>query len=130
MDNDALSALLSDPEALQNAMKTVSGLFGGTPETEPSSSPAPADDPTGDMMARALPVISSVLQSGQAAVNPEKRALLARAAGRSSPMRSPDSSTAPSAWSAWREWRGRYSVSSVRAARPTAAPSHCDLPGR
>ena len=76
MDNDALSALLSDPEALQNAMKTVSGLFGGAPETEPPSSPAPADDPTGDMMARALPVISSVLQSGQAAVNPEKRALL------------------------------------------------------
>ena len=76
MDNDALSALLSDPEALQNAMKTVSGLFGGAPETEPPSSPAPADDPTGDMMARALPVISSVLQSGQATVNPEKRALL------------------------------------------------------
>ncbi len=76
MDNDAISALLSDPEALQNAMKTVSGLFGGAPEADAPSSPAPADDPTGDMMARALPVISSVLQSGQAAVDPNKRALL------------------------------------------------------
>ena len=28
MDNDMLSSLLSDPEALQNAMKTVSGARG------------------------------------------------------------------------------------------------------
>ena len=29
MENDMLSSLLSDPESLQNAMKTVSDLLGG-----------------------------------------------------------------------------------------------------
>lgn len=74
MDNDMLSSLLSDPEALQNAMKTVSGMLGGT---EPPA-PAPADsyDPTNDLMQRALPVFGAIVQSGQSAVKQEKRALL------------------------------------------------------
>ena len=39
MENDMLSSLLSDPEALQNAMKTVSDLLGGQPSasTEPQN---------------------------------------------------------------------------------------------
>ena len=63
MENDMLSSLLSDPEALQNAMKTVSDLLGGQPsaQTEPQN---------------ALPVIGAIAQSGQNAVKPEKRALL------------------------------------------------------
>ena len=74
MDNDMLSSLLSDPEALQNAMKTVSGMLGGA--EQPASPPANDYDPTADMMQRALPVIGAIVQSGQGAVRQEKRALL------------------------------------------------------
>ena len=34
MENDMLSSLLNDPEALQNAMKTVSDLLGGQPSAQ------------------------------------------------------------------------------------------------
>ena len=73
MDNDMLSSLLSDPEALQNAMTTVSGMLGGA---EPS--PAPTDDyaPPADMMQPPPPVIGAIGHSGQSAVRQEKRALL------------------------------------------------------
>lgn len=73
MDNDMLSSLLNDPEALQNAMKTVSGMLGGAEQAPP---PANDYDPTADMMQRALPVIGAIVQSGQGAVRQEKRALL------------------------------------------------------
>ena len=36
MENDMLSSLLSDPESLQNAMKTVSDLLGETPGALPA----------------------------------------------------------------------------------------------
>ena len=70
MENDMLSSLLSDPESLQNAMKTVSDLLGGQPSTQT------AYDPASEMMQKALPVIGAIAQSGQNAVKPEKRALL------------------------------------------------------
>ncbi len=80
MDNDMLSSLLNDPEALQNAMKAVSGMFGNSDAPAPQAPPerrAKADyDPSADLMEHALPVISSIVQSGQGAVSPEKRALL------------------------------------------------------
>ena len=52
MENDMLSSLLSDPEALQNAMKTVSDLLGGQPsaQTEPQN----AYDPASEMMQKEL----------------------------------------------------------------------------
>lgn len=74
MDNDMLSSLLNDPDALQNAMKTVSGMLGGG-----DSPPQPQQndyDPSAELMERALPVISTIVQSGQGAVRQEKRALL------------------------------------------------------
>ena len=74
MDNDMLSSLLSDPEALQNAVQAVSGMLGGG--EQPSPPPANDYDPTADMMQRALPVIGAIVQSGQGAVRQEKRALL------------------------------------------------------
>ena len=73
MDNDMLSSLLSDPEALQNAMQAVSGILGGM--GQPAPPPANDYDPTADMMQRALPVIGAIVQSGQGAVRQEKRAL-------------------------------------------------------
>lgn len=73
MENDMLSSLLSDPEALQNAMKTVSGLFGGQDTAAP---PQTDYDPTADWVERALPVFGAIVQSGQGAVKQEKRALL------------------------------------------------------
>ncbi len=75
MDNDMLSSLLNDPDALQNAMKTVSDML-GSPQ-QPAGAPASKDyDPSAELMERALPVISTILQSGQGAVKPEKRVLL------------------------------------------------------
>ncbi len=74
MDNDMLSSLLSDPEALQNAMKTVSGMLGGAEQS--ASSAANDYDPTAEWMERALPVFGAIVQSGQGAVKQEKRALL------------------------------------------------------
>ena len=46
MENDMLSSLLSDPESLQNAMKTVSDLLGGQPsaQAEPQSTYDPASE--------------------------------------------------------------------------------------
>lgn len=74
MDNDLFSSLLSDPDALQNAMKTVSGMLGGN---EAGAAPPRAEyDPSAELMERALPVIGTIVQSGQTAVGPEKRALL------------------------------------------------------
>ena len=69
-----LSSLLSDPEALQNAMKTVSGMLGGAKQSAPSS--VNDYDPTAEWMERALPVFGAIVQSGQGAVKQEKRALL------------------------------------------------------
>lgn len=74
MDNDMLSSLLSDPEALQNAMKTVSGMLGGAEQS--ALSPTNDYDPTAEWMERALPVFGAIVQSGQGAVKQEKRALL------------------------------------------------------
>ena len=74
MDNDMLSSLLNDPEALQNAMQAVSGILGGM--GQPAPPPANDYDPTADMMQRALPVIGAIVQSGHGAVRQEKRALL------------------------------------------------------
>ena len=74
MDNDMLSSLLNDPEALQNAMQAVSGMLGST--AAPASPSAGDYDPTADMMQHALPVISAIVKSGQGAVRQEKRALL------------------------------------------------------
>ncbi|MFR3787052.1 hypothetical protein [Agathobaculum desmolans] len=74
MDNDMLSSLLSDPAALQNAMQAVSGMLGGADSAEPSVSPG--YDPTAELMEHALPVIGTIVQSGQSAVRQEKRALL------------------------------------------------------
>ena len=74
MENDMLSSLLSDPESLQNAMKTVSDLLGGQPSAQ--AEPQSTYDPASEMMQKALPVIGAIAQSGQNAVKPEKRALL------------------------------------------------------
>lgn len=71
MDNDALSGLLNDPEALQNALRSVSSLLGASDGGAPDAV-SPADDPE----AQLLPVITGIMQSGRAAVRPEKRALL------------------------------------------------------
>ena len=74
MENEMLSSLLNDPEALQNAMKTVSDLLGGPSAAQ--TAPQDTYDPASEMMQKALPVIGVIAQSGQHAVKPEKRALL------------------------------------------------------
>lgn len=68
MDNDALSGLLNDPDALRRAMDSVSSLLG-----TPSDTPSPPPD---DAETRLLPVLSGIMQGGRAAVNPDKRALM------------------------------------------------------
>lgn len=69
MDNDALSGLLNDPEALQNALRSVSSLLGASDAGRRTRRRLPADDPE----AQLLPVITGIMQTGRAAVRPEKR---------------------------------------------------------
>ena len=107
MENDMLSSLLSDPEALQNAMKTVSDLPGGQPSapTEPQN----AYDPASEMMQKALPVIGAIAQSGQNAVKTENAQLPGALGLLVAEEVSGQSRTVPSVWSVWRGWRARHS---------------------
>lgn len=96
--NDMLSSLLNDPEALQSAISMATSLLGGSgPAADPAAaapqaasepayqsaaapppaySGAPSYDPSADLMRKAMPVLSRIAQTGQTAVNPEKRNLL------------------------------------------------------
>lgn len=89
-ESDMLSALLNDPHALEQALSTASALLGGSdppampsmsepsgmPSASPSASANNAYDPSADLMRRAMPVLGRIAQRGQAAVTPQKRALL------------------------------------------------------
>lgn len=89
-ESDMLSALLNDPHALEQALSTASALLGGSdppampsmsepsgmPFASPSASANDAYDPSADLMRRAMPVLGRIAQRGQAAVTPQKRALL------------------------------------------------------
>lgn len=89
-ESDMLSALLNDPHALEQALSTASALLGGSdppampsmsepsgmPSASPSTSANDAYDPSADLMRRAMPVLGRIAQRGQAAVTPQKRALL------------------------------------------------------
>lgn len=91
-ESDMLSALLNDPHALEQALSAASALLGGSdppampPMSEPSGMPSAspsvsasandAYDPSADLMRRAMPVLGRIAQRGQAAVTPQKRALL------------------------------------------------------
>ena len=91
-ESDMLSALLNDPHALEQALSAASALLGGSdppampsmsePSGMPSASPSvsasanDAYDPSADLMRRAMPVLGRIAQRGQAAVTPQKRALL------------------------------------------------------
>ena len=89
-ESDMLSALLNDPHALEQALSSASALLGGSdppampsmsepsgmPSASPSASANDAYDPSADLMRRAMPVLGRIAQRGQAAVTPQKRALL------------------------------------------------------
>ena len=89
-ESDMLSALLNDPHALEQALSTASALLGGSdppampsmsepsgmPSASPSASANDAYDPSADLMRRAMPILGRIAQRGQAAVTPQKRALL------------------------------------------------------
>ena len=62
MDNDAFSGLLNDPEALQNALRSVSSLLGASDVGGAPDAVSPSDDPE----AQLLPVITGIMQSGRA----------------------------------------------------------------
>ena len=79
-----LEAILSDPDKLQSAIAMASSLLGSPPAapSAPSSVPSPAPpqppsyDPTGELIAKALPLLTQVMQTSQQAITPEKKALL------------------------------------------------------
>lgn len=72
--NELLSALLNDPERLQGALSAAASLLAGDP---PAPAPSGADyDPAADLLGKAMPLLTGVLQSGSRAVTPEKKALL------------------------------------------------------
>lgn len=78
LDTSMLSSLLSDPDALKNAISAISGILGSTPASAPAAPPsAPASpDPSIELLEKALPALSTVVQNGKSAVSSEKRTLL------------------------------------------------------
>lgn len=88
--NEMLESLLSDPEKLQSAIAMASSLLGGgvpntappipAPQSIPTQPPAPAQppsyDPTNELIAKAIPLLTQVMQTSQQAITPEKKALL------------------------------------------------------
>lgn len=78
--NEMLQAVLNDPEKLQSAIAMASSLLSGTASpgapAAPAPQPAPAYDPTADLLARALPLMRQITESSQHAISPEKRNLL------------------------------------------------------
>lgn len=77
--NDMLEAILSDPEKLQSAIAMASSLFGGSAAPPPAPAPPPPPpvyDPMSELMGKAMPLISQLMQSGSQAITPEKKALL------------------------------------------------------
>ena len=83
--NELLTALLRDPETLQSAIAMASSLFSGAPNSTPPSFPSPPPappppvpdyDPSAELIAKALPMITQVMQTSQQAITPEKKALL------------------------------------------------------
>ncbi|MGM9649438.1 MAG: hypothetical protein ACI3XY_05660 [Butyricicoccaceae bacterium] len=61
MDTDALSSLLSDPEALSNLMQTASSMF-GQPQSEPNAKPS-TPDPAAELTGKLLPMLTTIAQS-------------------------------------------------------------------
>lgn len=61
MDTDALSSLLSDPEALSNLMQTAASMF-GQPPSGPDSPPS-TPDPAAELTGKLLPLLTSIAQS-------------------------------------------------------------------
>ena len=97
--NDLLGSLMNDPAMLQNAISMAASLFGGgdvpaaaasplsdekpqvpprpTPNSLPNMNPSSNSyDPTADLMARFMPMVSRITQTGQQSISREKRALL------------------------------------------------------
>ena len=79
--NELLTALLRDPETLQSAIAMASSLLGGsvdppTPQAPPAPQPAPAYDPGAELLQKAMPLLTQVMQTGREAITPEKKALL------------------------------------------------------
>lgn len=93
MNNNPLSAILDDPEAMKKIASIASEFAGGAPQTastDPDSAPsttAPAapvsapvsnmaPDPAAELMQRAIPLLSSIAKSGQNAVDSDRLRLL------------------------------------------------------
>lgn len=79
--NEMLDALLSDPQKLQSAIAMASSLFAGSAPAPPAPSAPPvpqpsAYDPTAELIGKAMPFITQIMQSSQQAITPEKKALL------------------------------------------------------
>ena len=75
MNTDAISAILNDPEAMKKITAIASEL------SAPAKSAAPAaesrSDPSAELLQRAVPLLSSIAQSGQHAADPDRLRLLA-----------------------------------------------------
>lgn len=61
MDADALSSLLSDPEALSSLVQTAAGMFGQS-APEPDGKPP---DPAAELTGKLLPMLTTIAQSSR-----------------------------------------------------------------
>lgn len=87
MNDSFLSGLLDNPDAMQKITELAGQLAGSSappasaaasesPQTAPPSSPASPGDPAAELLQKAVPLLTSIAQSGQHAADPDRLHLL------------------------------------------------------
>ena len=77
MNTDAISAILNDPEAMKKITAIASELSAPAQTSAPTASAESQPDPAAELLQRAVPLLSSIAQSGQHAADPDRLRLLA-----------------------------------------------------
>lgn len=77
MNTDAISAILNDPEAMKKITAIASELSAPAQTSAPAASAESQPDPAAELLQRAVPLLSSIAQSGQHAADPDRLRLLA-----------------------------------------------------
>jgi hypothetical protein len=83
MNSNAFSAILEDPETMKK-ITALAGEFAGSapssasPASSPAKNPAPSEtaDPAAELMQRAVPLLSSIVKSGQSLADSDRIRLL------------------------------------------------------
>ncbi len=72
-----LTSVLENPEAMQRLSALAGAFSGGTaPQTPETAPPLVPSDPSAELMGKAMPILSSIAESGKHAADPDRLQLL------------------------------------------------------